>query len=66
MLYERFFFWGGGRYLLVIYSPTLLQYGGNKRALEFLSSQGDYDHSAPLQQKYNSRSAALYKDKVGG
>ena len=40
------------------------QVGGNKRAKEFLKSQPDYDHYAPLQQKYNTKAAALYRDKV--
>ncbi|XP_018014749.1 ADP-ribosylation factor GTPase-activating protein 1 [Hyalella azteca] len=38
--------------------------GGNKKALDFLMAQSDYDHSSPLQQKYNTRAAALYKDKL--
>ncbi|XP_042236365.1 ADP-ribosylation factor GTPase-activating protein 1-like isoform X2 [Homarus americanus] len=41
-----------------------MKIGGNKRAKEFLMSQSDYDHHAPMQQKYNTRAAALYRDKV--
>ncbi|KAK3876741.1 hypothetical protein Pcinc_018499 [Petrolisthes cinctipes] len=41
-----------------------MKVGGNRRAKDFLSSQPDYDHKAPLQQKYNTRAAALYKDKI--
>lgn len=48
--------------LLIVH--FLLQVGGNRRAKEFLCSQSDYDHKAPLQQKYNTRAAALYRDKV--
>ena len=39
--------------------------GGNRRAKEFFASQPDYNGSAmSLQQKYNSRAAALYRDKI--
>ncbi|KAK4307427.1 hypothetical protein Pmani_020816 [Petrolisthes manimaculis] len=41
-----------------------MKVGGNRRAKDFLSSQPDYDHKASLQQKYNTRAAALYKDKI--
>ncbi|KAF2365304.1 Arf GTPase activating protein [Trinorchestia longiramus] len=41
-----------------------MKIGGNKKALEFLSAQNDYEHSASLQQKYNTRAAALYRDKL--
>ncbi|XP_064088000.1 ADP-ribosylation factor GTPase-activating protein 1-like isoform X4 [Macrobrachium nipponense] len=41
-----------------------MKVGGNKRAKEFLKSQDDYDHHAPMQQKYNTRAAALYRDKI--
>lgn len=38
--------------------------GGNAKASEFLKSQQDYRPSWSLQEKYNSRAAALLKDKV--
>ncbi|KAK8388881.1 hypothetical protein O3P69_020673 [Scylla paramamosain] len=41
-----------------------MKVGGNRRAKEFLKSQPDYDHYAPLQQKYNTKAAALYRDKI--
>ncbi|ROT69104.1 ADP-ribosylation factor GTPase-activating protein 1 [Penaeus vannamei] len=41
-----------------------MKVGGNRKAKDFLFSQSDYDHQAPLQQKYNTRAAALYRDKI--
>lgn len=38
--------------------------GGNQRAREFLDSQPDYDDGMSIQQKYNTKAAALYRDKV--
>ena len=38
--------------------------GGNNRARQFMKSQPDYDPSWNLQEKYNSKAAALYRDKV--
>ncbi|XP_016283307.1 ADP-ribosylation factor GTPase-activating protein 1 isoform X3 [Monodelphis domestica] len=38
--------------------------GGNARFREFLESQEDYDPSWSMQQKYNSKAAALFRDKV--
>ena len=38
--------------------------GGNRKAKEFFESQSDYKPGMSLQEKYNSRAAALYKDKV--
>lgn len=39
--------------------------GGNRRAKEFFASQPDYNASSmSLQQRYNSRAAALYRDKI--
>ena len=39
--------------------------GGNRQAKEFLGSQPDYNASTmSLQQRYNSRAAALYRDKI--
>ena len=41
-----------------------MKVGGNKKAKEFLNSQEDWDPSMPLSEKYNTRAAALYRDKV--
>jgi len=39
--------------------------GGNRKAKDFLSSQPDYNaNTMSLQQRYNSRAAALYRDKI--
>ncbi|XP_022350138.1 ADP-ribosylation factor GTPase-activating protein 1 isoform X2 [Enhydra lutris kenyoni] len=38
--------------------------GGNAKFREFLESQEDYDPCWSLQDKYNSRAAALFRDKV--
>ncbi|XP_078248130.1 ADP-ribosylation factor GTPase-activating protein 1 isoform X4 [Pogona vitticeps] len=38
--------------------------GGNLKFREFLESQEDYDPCWSLQEKYNSRAAALFRDKV--
>ncbi|VDK86044.1 unnamed protein product [Litomosoides sigmodontis] len=38
--------------------------GGNVNALEFLKNQPDYRSNWSLQEKYNSRAAALLRDKV--
>ncbi|XP_071807369.1 ADP-ribosylation factor GTPase-activating protein 1-like isoform X1 [Asterias amurensis] len=38
--------------------------GGNNRARQFMKSQPDYDPSWNLQEKYNSKAAALYRDKI--
>lgn len=40
------------------------QVGGNKNAREFFEAQPDYDDSMSIQQKYNTKAAALYRDKV--
>ena len=41
-----------------------MKVGGNRRALEFFMSQPDFYNGMSLQEKYNSRAAALYRDKV--
>ncbi|XP_040844217.1 ADP-ribosylation factor GTPase-activating protein 1 isoform X8 [Ochotona curzoniae] len=41
-----------------------MKVGGNAKFREFLESQEDYDPSWSLQDKYNSRAAALFRDKV--
>ena len=38
--------------------------GGNKKFREFLESQPDYNAKWSFQDKYNSRAAALFRDKV--
>ncbi|XP_045157548.2 ADP-ribosylation factor GTPase-activating protein 1-like [Mercenaria mercenaria] len=38
--------------------------GGNRKAKEFFESQSDYKPGMSLQEKYNSRAAALYRDKI--
>lgn len=41
-----------------------MKVGGNRRAREFFNSQSDWDWNAPLSVRYNSKAAALYRDKV--
>lgn len=41
-----------------------IQVGGNSRAKDFFSSQPDIVPGMSLSDKYNSRAAALYRDKV--
>jgi len=41
-----------------------MKIGGNKKACQWLEKQDDWDETLPLQQKYNTRAAALYRDKV--
>jgi len=41
-----------------------MKVGGNRRGRDFFESQPDYHEGMSLQEKYNSRAAALYKDKV--
>lgn len=38
--------------------------GGNRNAKQFFESQPDYKSNMSLQQKYNSKAAALYRDKI--
>lgn len=38
--------------------------GGNQKAREFFENQPDYDDSMSIQQKYNTKAAALYRDKI--
>lgn len=38
--------------------------GGNRKAKEFFSTQDDWDDTMPLNDKYNTRAAALYRDKI--
>ncbi|KHJ90184.1 putative GTP-ase activating protein [Oesophagostomum dentatum] len=41
-----------------------MRVGGNKKFREFLESQPDYREDWSLHDKYNSRAAALFRDKV--
>jgi len=41
-----------------------MKIGGNRKAKEFFASQSDYNPTMSLQQRYNSRAAALYRDKI--
>lgn len=38
--------------------------GGNRKARLFFESQDDYHEGMSIQEKYNSRAAALYRDKI--
>jgi len=42
-----------------------MKVGGNRRAKEFFAKQPDYNaNTMSLQQRYDSRAAALYRDKI--
>lgn len=41
-----------------------MKVGGNKNAREFFESQPDWDDSMSISQKYNTKAAALYRDKI--
>ncbi|KAK9500803.1 hypothetical protein O3M35_001997 [Rhynocoris fuscipes] len=41
-----------------------MKVGGNRKAREFFDSQDDWDDTLSIQQKYNSKAAALYRDKI--
>lgn len=41
-----------------------MRVGGNQRAREFFDSQPDWNWKAPLSERYNSKAAALYRDKI--
>lgn len=41
-----------------------MKVGGNRKAREFFDSQEDWDDTLPIQKKYNTRAAALYRDKI--
>jgi ADP-ribosylation factor GTPase-activating protein 1 len=41
-----------------------MKVGGNKNAREFFDDQSDWDDSMSIQQKYNTKAAALYRDKI--
>ncbi|XP_067928981.1 ADP-ribosylation factor GTPase-activating protein 1-like isoform X2 [Watersipora subatra] len=41
-----------------------MKVGGNKKARDFLENQSDWDVTESFQQRYNSKAAALLRDKV--
>ncbi|KAI5702022.1 hypothetical protein M8J76_012482 [Diaphorina citri] len=41
-----------------------MKVGGNKAAHDFLNAQPDWDDTMTIQQKYNTKAAALYRDKI--
>ena len=41
-----------------------MKVGGNRKAKLFFESQPDYKSNMSVQQKYNTKAAALYRDKV--
>ena len=41
-----------------------MKVGGNKNCKSFFDSQSDYDPQMSIQQIYNTKAAALYRDKV--
>lgn len=41
-----------------------MKVGGNRKARDFFDDQTDWNDNAPIQQRYNSKAAALYRDKI--
>ncbi len=41
-----------------------MKVGGNRKAKDFFSQQEDWDDTLSIQQRYNTKAAALYRDKV--
>ncbi|XP_051163319.1 ADP-ribosylation factor GTPase-activating protein 1 isoform X3 [Leptopilina boulardi] len=41
-----------------------MKVGGNRKAREFFELQSDWDDSMTISQKYNTKAAALYRDKI--
>ncbi|XP_054276120.1 ADP-ribosylation factor GTPase-activating protein 1-like isoform X2 [Macrosteles quadrilineatus] len=41
-----------------------MKVGGNRRARDFFDDQDDWDDTMPIQQRYNTKAAALYRDKI--
>jgi ADP-ribosylation factor GTPase-activating protein 1 len=41
-----------------------MKVGGNKKAKQFFESQPDWNPNMPLSEKYNTKAAALYRDKI--
>lgn len=41
-----------------------MKVGGNRKAREFLDQQDSWDDTDPINKRYNSLGAALYRDKI--
>ncbi|XP_033736871.1 ADP-ribosylation factor GTPase-activating protein 1-like isoform X1 [Pecten maximus] len=41
-----------------------MKVGGNRKAKDFFKSQADYREGMSMHEKYNSKAAALYRDKI--
>jgi len=41
-----------------------MKVGGNRKAQDFFETQPDYKKTMSLVDKYNTKAAALYRDKV--
>ncbi|XP_055606294.1 ADP-ribosylation factor GTPase-activating protein 1 isoform X2 [Uranotaenia lowii] len=41
-----------------------MKVGGNRKARQFFDSQDDWDDTLPITKKYNTRAAALYRDRI--
>lgn len=41
-----------------------MKVGGNRNARTFFDAQDDWDDTLPITKKYNTRAAALYRDKI--
>lgn len=41
-----------------------MKVGGNRNARTFFDAQDDWDDTFPIQKKYNTQAAALYRDKI--
>lgn len=41
-----------------------MKIGGNRNAQEFFDTQDDWDDTMSIQQKYNTKAAALYRNKI--
>ena len=41
-----------------------MKVGGNKKAKNYLAAQADWSDGANISAKYNSKAAALYRDKI--
>ena len=42
-----------------------MKVGGNRKARQFFESHSDYSPLMSFQSKYNSKTAALYREQVG-
>lgn len=41
-----------------------MKVGGNRKARDFFDAQDDWDDTLPITRKYNTRAAALYRDRI--